>query len=100
MKLRIDNLLQGQDQTNQTQDELKSTMDKVLERLESLAGVSTGRGNSTIHPSGIVTLYGPSMKKNKGTNSSVVVSSGPKGSGTSVGDESKSLDRLDLSQVC
>lgn len=38
MKLRMDNLLHGQDQMNQKQDEMKSALDKVMERLDFLAG--------------------------------------------------------------
>lgn len=56
-------------------------MDKVLERLDGLDGVSTGRGNPTVLPSGIMTLSGLSMNKNKGTGSLVVVGSGPGWSG-------------------
>lgn len=43
MKLTMDSLLQGQDRTNQRQDELQSTLDKVLEKLETVTGTPGGK---------------------------------------------------------
>ncbi|XP_042758298.1 uncharacterized protein LOC122198198 [Lactuca sativa] len=77
MKLRMDSLLQGQDKTNQRQDELQSTMDKVLEKLDTLSGAPAERSQPPVIFSGTNTPFGQSMNKNKGPTSSVVIGSGP-----------------------
>lgn len=65
IKSTVDSLLQGQDEMRQTLDDQKSTMDKVLERLDVFGGGPTWGGNQTGSHSGIITPTGTSLNNKK-----------------------------------
>ena len=64
---------------------MQTTLDKVLEKLDVMAGAPGGRNQTPHNPSSHSTPIGPSMNKNKGPASSVIIGSGPGDSNPSGG---------------